>query len=450
MAKDFNNFEEKHKQFELVVLKELLTQDDIFLKIFPIINSTHFNVNKDLFNLITSYYKDYEKRPSIDDCLVYLEREKNKKSKDEIIKSLNNLKELNVEINSDNLADSILSFIKTSVYSNGLDIASKALVDNNEELRQKSFEIFEEYNKITLDKDLGLSVIDDNILDYYLDDQCGIKTHLVTLNDRLGSGFLPGTLSILLAASSVGKSLFLTDLATGFIKNNKNVLFLSLEMSKEEVMKRVHSNLLEYPINSLNSTLIDKENFLKKFNKIKEDNLGKLYIKDYPPQSYSTLQLKGEIENYKLEGIEFDVIIVDYLGIMKSNFLNFNVGLYSYIKSVAEELRGLAKVLNIPILTASQLNRSATNNTSSDNSAVSDSYGTVMTADFMMFIMQNEEMKKNNEIVCKITKNRFSGITDVFTFNVDYNYMRILEKEQGLSIPKGNDFELDDFNIDVF
>jgi replicative DNA helicase len=232
------------------------------------------------------------------------------------------------------------------------------------------------------------------------------------------------------------------------IKKNKNILLVSREMADKEIMKRVHANAMDLPINALldlsksagelqkiqngdgntpGRSTITKEMVISAYNKMKtEGNVGKLFVKDYPSGSFSPLMLEQLVQSFKIErGITFDVIFVDYIGIMKSDLLSPSAGLYSYIKSIAEEVRATAKKLNLPIISASQLNRSATNNISeADNSNVSDSMGTVMTADFMLFLLQNEEMKEKKEIVCKITKNRFAGRTDTWMMSIDYEHMR--------------------------
>ena len=123
---------------------------------------------------------------------------------------------------------------------------------------------------------------------------------------------------------------------------------------------------------------------------------------------------------------------MDYVGIMKSDIISPSAGLYSYIKSIAEETRACAKRLGVPIISANQLNRGATNNLEADNSAVSDSMGSVMTADFLMFLLQTEEMKEKGDIICKITKNRYTGKTETFPMRVNYELMRFEDPE----IPK--------------
>jgi len=232
----------------------------------------------------------------------------------------------------------------------------------------------------------------------------------------------------------------MTDLISGMIKDGKNVLLVSLEMSDREIMKRVHANAMDLPINSLidlsktqaeiealERPVLCKEDVKAAYAKLKTSGTcGKFFVKDYPTGALSPLMLEQLIESYRIEkGIEFDAVFVDYLGIMKSDLVSQAAGLYSFIKSIGEETRAVARKLMLPIISASQLNRGATNNIDdADNSNVSDSLGTVMIADFLLFLLQNEEMKERKELIFKITKNRFGGITDTWCMNIDYEHMR--------------------------
>lgn len=237
-------------------------------------------------------------------------------------------------------------------------------------------------------------------------------------------------------------TLLMNDLFSGMLKDNKNILVVSLEMSDKEIMKRVHANVLDLPINSLvdlaktegelrsinDRKIISKEQVLAAYNKAKTSGkCGQLFVKDYPAGSFSALQLEALVESYKIEkGIIFDIIYVDYLGIMKSDLLSPAAGLYSYLKSIGEEVRASAKKLNVPIVSASQLNRGVHGKDSKDvdNSSISDSMGTAMTADLLIFLLQNEEMKERKEIILKCTKNRYTGRTDTWMMNIDYEHMR--------------------------
>lgn len=148
--------------------------------------------------------------------------------------------------------------------------------------------------------------------------------------------------------------------------------------------------------------------------------------------------LQDLVEKFKVEkDIKFDIIFIDYLGIMKSDLVSPNVGLYSYIKSIGEEVRAFAVKNSIAVISASQLNRASVNKTDGvDNSMIADSIGTAATADFMVFLLQTEEMKQKSEMLCKITKNRYTGITDSFVMNIDYPKMKFSDIDQNKDLPE--------------
>jgi len=431
-------------EFEPILLKKLTHNGEFFGKVMPILKSKYFVDigNKELFKLVKEYYSEYRNIPSLTELVAKVKNVSNAEIRAEIIKSLQSLNATDEVQNIDFMCDETVQWVKDAMYMESLQIGSDGLMKKDDALKLKAKAIMEDMAKVSIDSDLGLDFDDiDSMIEYYSERHTGIKTAHKELNYRLGPGFLPGTLSVILAASGVGKSLLMTDLISGMIKKGKNCLLISLEMADKEIMKRVHANAMDLPINSLidlsktkgeldkitDRPILDKEQILSAYNRMKTSgDCGKFFVKDYPSGSFSPLMLEQLVESFKIEkNIEFDIVFVDYLGIMKSDLLSPAAGLYSYIKSIAEETRAVAKKLQLPIISASQLNRSATNNIDdADNSNVSDSMGTVMTADFMMFLLQNEEMKEKKEIVCKITKNRFAGRTDTWMMNIDYEHMR--------------------------
>jgi replicative DNA helicase len=430
-------------EFEQILLKKLTHNGEFFSKVMPILKKKYFNDigNQELFGLVKEYYAEYHNVPTLTELVAKVKNVSNQEIRNSIISSLQRINTTEEVQNIQFLCDETVSWVKDSMYMEALQLGSDGLMKKDDNLKMKAQKILDDRAKISIDSDLGLDFDDiDTMIEYYSERMSGIKTQHTELNKRLGAGFLPGTLSVILAASGVGKSLLMTDLISGMIKNGKNILLISLEMADKEIMKRVHANAMDLPINSLldlaktpgelqqlERPFIDKQQILSAYNKMKTSgNCGKFFVKDYPSGAFSPLMLEQLVESYHIErDIKFDIVFVDYIGIMKSDLLSPSAGLYSYIKSIAEEVRATAKKLELPIVSASQLNRSATNNIDeADNSNVSDSMGTVMTADFMLFLLQNEQMKEKKEIVCKITKNRFAGRTDTWMMNIDYNHMR--------------------------
>lgn len=427
-------------KFERLLLASLMSNKEIFSKVLGILKPKYFkNERKEIFNLIKSHYQKFSIPGTFAEIEMGLRNLQGSEHRDKIQAEMESIKNSAIP-ESDSfvpkMCDETLKFVKDALYLEALEVGSEGLMLKDDSLKQKAEQILDERAKVNIDSDLGIEFSDATaVIDYYGAATNGIFTQHKSINDRLGPGILPGTLSLILAPSGVGKSLLMTDFISGWTKAGKNTLLVSLEMSAEEVMKRVHSNVLGIPMVDFEPAFFDRERFIRKLNEAKTKGCGTFYAKDYPAQSFSALQLESLVESFKNEkGLEFDVILVDYLGIMKSDLISPSAGLYSYIKSIAEELRASAKKLQVPVISASQLNRGAIGQTNADNAAVSDSLGSVMTADFLMFLLQTDEMKQNGDMIAKITKNRFSGRTETFPMKVDYTVMRFEDPEMPASI----------------
>ena len=419
---------------ESVLLKGLLTDGLFFGKIVHVLQRKYFTElgSQILFDLTKKHYLEYKKIPNLTELVGYLQEVPNQEARNSAVEAIKFVHALDTVENTEYLLDTAVTFVKNAIFTEALILGSDALQEKNEEKIQKSKLLMEEMSKVSISSDLGLDFDDiETMIEYYQNELIGILTQHKELNKRLGTGFLPGTLSIIMAASGVGKSLLMTDLISGHIKEGKNVLLVSMEMQDREIMKRVHANALDLNINRL--TNFQKNNGYSpdeiKLAKEKIQSNGKFFVKDYPTGSFSPLMLDNLLDEFEVEkGIKFDIIYLDYLGIMKSDLLSPSAGLYSYVKSIVEETRSIATKRAIPIISASQLNRSATGNSldikNVGNDSVSDSLGTVQTADFIMFLLQTEEMKEQKLMTCKVTKNRFNGRTDHFNMNIDYLHMR--------------------------
>jgi len=440
-------------KFESILLKSITHDDEVFSKLLPLIEVKYFQEvgDQETFKLIKQYFKEYRGKPSLTELVALVKGVSNGEIRQSIIDSLQIISGTELVENVDFMCSETVKWIKDSLYLEALQIGSEGLMKKSDELKLKAQQILEQRSKINIDTDLGVDFDDiEQMIEYYSERNVGILTQHEELNKRLGSGFLPGTLSVVLAPAGGGKSLFLTDLISGMIKDNKKILLVSLEMQDKEIMKRVHANALNLPINSLmdlnkteaelarlveereSARVLYKDDIIRAYNSLKTSgSCGKLYVKDYPAGTFSALQLEQLVETYKMEkGIEFDLVFIDYIGIMKSDLVTPAAGLYSYVKSIGEEVRASAKKLKLPIISCSQLNRSAYGNKEASNDTISDSIGTAQTADWMLFLLQTEEMKATKEIICKVTKNRFNGITDTWKMNIDYEHMRFMAQPE--------------------
>lgn len=432
------------KEFEYILLKSILEKSDYFSRCYHLLKEKYFTIsgNKEIFKMISEYYSEYRKVPSLVEIITKAKDVPNSEIRKEIADSLKKVNESKVIENPEFFNTEVVKFVKYAIFLEGTLLGAEGVQKKSEELMLKAMSIFEEREQVQIDESLGLDFDDiDKMIEYFTERNIGVLSSHKELNKRLGTGFLPGTLSVICAAQGVGKSLLMCDLISGFIQNNKNVLLVSLEMSEKEMMKRIYSNVFNIDVNrfsDLSKTsgelealselgeVVTKDEVLNAYDKFKTGDTGKLFIKEYPTGSFSASMLENLVRKFEQQkGIKFDVIFVDYLGIAKSDKVSPNAGLYSYIKSIGEEFRAAALRLGVSIISASQLNRGSINQTENvDNSKLSDSIGTAMIADFILFLLQSEEMKANKTMILKVTKNRFNGRTDQWIMDIDYSKMR--------------------------
>jgi replicative DNA helicase len=318
--------------------------------------------------------------------------------------------------------------------------------ENNETKLLKAFELMEEAEKVTLDEDFGLSLDEINeMVEYFNEDYDGLLTGIKSIDRMLGKGIYPKSLTTFLAPPGIGKTAAMIAFLCQFLRQGKDCVFISLEMSEKELMKRVYSNLLDIDIHLLDS--IDPTVIQDRYNSIKE-GLGKLTVKEYPSYSASALNIESFLEKYEQKtGIDKPIVFVDYLGIMNSARLkSSNVNSYEYIKSITAELRGVAQERDLQIFTAGQLNRNAVGNLEAGQETVADSAGISAFSDAMIFLLQTKTMKEEGKILMNFEKNRYSGKTYSFEIGFDYSHMRfedlsepvVQRDEHGLEIPQSS------------
>lgn len=437
------------KDFELSVIKNLVSTPEYFTKVFSLLEPKYFDDpgTRGLLKLIKTYYSEYKEQPGILELATKIKDTSNAEVRKELATAIKEVNAHQAEFKDLNfLLDETVTFIKDALYLEALTIGAEGLEKKSDDLKQKAQSILDKRAQVHIDDNISLDFDDiDDIIKHFSSKDIGLLTGHKELDERLGNGLLPGTLNLVMAAQGVGKSLMMCDIATSLLKQGKNVLIVSLEMSDYEMVKRIYANCLDVDVSTF-LEMPDSEEAREKvrdaYNKKRLDGtLGKLFIKDYPAGSFSALMLEGLVERFRQEkGIKFDCIVVDYLGIMKSDLVSPAAGLYSHIKSIGEELRATAKKLGVAVLSASQLGRSAINKIDDvDNSAIADSIGTAATADFLLMVLSNDEMKEKCEAIVKITKNRYTGRTDTFMMGVDYDHMRFTEIVQPFKT--GSDYD---------
>ena len=254
------------------------------------------------------------------------------------------------------------------------------------------------------------------------------------LFNKITKGGIPNkTLNIALAGTGVGKSLFMCHVASSVLLQGKNVLYITLEMAEEKIAERIDANLLN--VNIQNITDLPKAMFEKKVHKLKKKTEGELIIKEYPTASAHAGHFKALLNELSLKkSFKPDIIFIDYLNICASSRYRAgsNVNSYSYIKAIAEELRGLAVEANLPIVSATQTTRSGYASSDVDLTDTRESFGLPATADLMFALISTEELEGLNQIMVKQLKNRYNDPTIYkrFVIGIDRAKMRLYDCEQ--------------------
>jgi len=255
---------------------------------------------------------------------------------------------------------------------------------------------------------------------------------LEMFNKITKGGLSKKTLNIVLAGTGVGKSLFMCHVAAGALSAGKNVLYITMEMAEERIAERIDANLLNLTMDELK--VIDKDIYESRLAKLAKKTRGKLIIKEYPTAGAHAGHFRALLEELKLKR-EFkpDIIMIDYLNICASQRMKQggSINSYTYIKAIAEELRGLAVEYNVPIVSATQTTRSGYTNSDPGLEDTSESFGLPATADFMFALVSNEELEQLNQIIVKQLKNRYNdpGFYKRFVIGVDRAKMKLYDVE---------------------
>jgi len=277
----------------------------------------------------------------------------------------------------------------------------------------------------------------DSRFDFYRRVEEKIPFDIDILNRITSGGLSRKSLNIFLAGTGVGKSLVMCHMAAAALAQNKNVLYITMEMAEERIAERIDVNLLNLGMSEIKT--VDKNIFESRIQKLKKKAHGTLIIKEYPTASAHTGHFRALIEELKSKK-EFvpDIIFVDYLNICASQRMKFGAGVnsYTYVKSIAEELRGLAVEYNVPLVSATQSNREGINSSDLDLTNTSESIGLPQTCDLMLALISTEELEGLGQIMIKQLKNRYNDPSyyKKFVVGIDRNKMRIFDVENSAQV----------------
>jgi replicative DNA helicase len=288
---------------------------------------------------------------------------------------------------------------------------------------------------VSFDSSVGHDYLEDyqERYDFYHRVEEKIPFDLDIFNKITKGGLSKKTLNIILAGTAVGKSLFMCHVAASSLLQNKNVLYITMEMAEERIAERIDANLLNMNMNEM--ATIDLPTYNNRINKLIKKTSGKLIVKQYPTSTAHSGHFKALLEELKIKrNFKPDMIIIDYLNICCSSRIKNGAGVnsYTYVKSIAEELRGLAVEYDVPLLSATQTTRGGFGNTDVELTDTSESFGLPATADMMFALIATEELENLNQIMVKQLKNRYAdpGYYKRFVIGVDRSRMKLYDVEE--------------------
>jgi len=425
---------------EKTILSNLLLNEEYTRKVLPFIKDEYFRDSSEklTFKLIQDYITKYNALPSKEALNIDLQNKNNVsetsfKEANDIIQGLS----LDNKTSLSWLVEHTEKFCQDQALFNAI---SKSIQLINGDLKQDISkgaipEMLSEALSVSFDTNIGHDLVDDweRRFDLYHTRETKIPFNLDYFNKITKGGLSKKTLNICLAGTGVGKSMFMCHCASGNLVDGLNVLYITLEMAEEKIAERIDANLMNIAIDELSE--LPKDVYQKKIDKIKSKTIGKLIIKEYPTASAGASNFRYLLNELKLKkNFKPDIIYIDYLNICSSSRLKVgsNVNSYLYVKAIAEELRGLAVETNVPIVSATQTNRTGFTNSDVGLEDTSESFGLPATADFMFAIMTNEQLANLNQLLVKQLKNRYSdpNINRKFIVGVDRAKMKLYNVEQ--------------------
>ena len=426
------------EQIEFLILKNLIHNEKYLRKSIPFIKSEYFEDphQKMVYEEIFSFVQKYNELPTKE--VLTIEIEKRGDVNEDSFKSVTHLISCLDESPVENewLVDTTEKWCRDrAIYLALLD--SIAIADGKDDKKGRDAipSILSDALAVSFDNHIGHDYLQDyeERYEFYHQKEEKIPFDLEFFN-KITKGGLPNkTLNIALAGTGVGKSLFMCHVASSCLLQDKNVLYITMEMAEEKIAERIDANLLNVGIQDIVD--LPKPMFSTKVNNITKKTMGNLVIKEYPTASAHSGHFKALLTELSLKkSFKPDIIFVDYLNICASSRYraNANVNSYSYIKAIAEELRGLAVETNVPIVSATQTTRSGYGSSDVELTDTSESFGLPATADLMFALISTEELECLNQILVKQLKNRYNDPTIYkrFVIGIDRAKMRLYDCEQ--------------------
>ena len=425
-------------RIEKVILRNLVYNEEYLRKVIPFIEPDYFNERNErvVFEHITKYVAEYNNLITKEVLLIEIEDRRD--ITQEEVKNINGtINELeDIECDLEWLSDTTEKWCRDrAIYLALMESIKIADGQDDKQNRDAIPTILSDALSVSFNRNVGHDYLEDYEERYelYNRKESRIQFDLEYFNKITKGGIPNKTLNIALAGTGVGKSLFMCHHASSVLLEGKNVLYITLEMAEEKIAERIDANLLNVNIQEI--TDLPKPIFESKVTSLAKKTQGSLIIKEYPTASAHSGHFKALLNELALKkSFKPDIIFIDYLNICASSRYKAgsNVNSYSYIKAIAEELRGLAVEANVPIFSATQTTRSGFASSDVDLTDTSESFGLPATADLMFALISTEELEGLGQIMVKQLKNRYNDPTynRRFVIGVDRAKMRLYDCEQ--------------------
>lgn len=430
---------------ELVILKSLIQDEEYVKSVLPYIKPDYFQQDHDkvLFNLIKTYITTYNKRPSID--AIEIELNDKKGLREETVKTIReNL--ITIKNNTDDndldwLKSKTEEFCKDKALYNAIMQSINIIQDEKGKLGKGAIpSLLSDALAISFDPFIGHDFLEnaDARYDYYHKKEERIPLDLELFNAMTKNGLPKRTLTVVMAGPNVGKSLWMTHTAAHFLTLGKNVLYITMEMREEEIAKRIDCNLLNITFDDLEA--LPKTLYKTKIDKLRSKTNGKLIIKEYPNGSASTIHFRTLLNELKLKkGFVPDAIFIDYMNICASARMNLtNTPKHYYVQAISEEFRALATDYDVPVITATQVNREGFRSSEVGMENISESFGVNATADLLFYLQTNETLESLGQLEVTQLKNRLNNKSKnrKFIIGVDYTKMKLFDVDKAAQTAK--------------
>lgn len=412
------------------ILSNLITNEEYARKVIPFLDEAYFQDKheKVILSEIVDFFSKYNTTITKDILRVQLSN--NDSVNDTGLSVASKLvDEYSTEKSNESwLVEQTENFCKEKSVYNAIIKSIKIIDGDDDKLTQNAIPgLLSTALSVSFNTQIGHELLEDaeQRWNFYNAKEEKIAFDLKMMNKITKGGMSNGNLYCVGAQSGGGKSLFMSHVAAGALRQGKNVLYITLEMAEEKIAQRIDANLMRVNIDALST--MTKNEFMTKVDKIKSKTNGKLFVKQYPTSSAHVGHFRALFEELKIKkGFVADLVIVDYLGICASSRMKMggSVNSYTYVKSIAEELRGLAVEYSVPILTGAQLNRSGFGNSEVELDNTADSMGIVMTLDVFFALIRTEELDAQGTILVKQLKNREADL------DVDKRFLLGIDKSR--------------------